>query len=153
MRFAIKKIRKTYILLAAYGGVTMRMSAERAVFSQLRESLPTKSSRKCAAQIWGWEWSRSEEFVLLRSASRDRSPALCARSHRPRSGSESICIGFQHHRPVPIFISAGEVSQTQSRRQVAHVVGPARQEASYRGQLPENDCPHRRPKRGVNENN
>ncbi len=53
-------------------------------------------------------------------------PALRARSDRRRSGPELI-IGLRHHRPVPIFISVGEVSQTQSSRQDAHLVGPARQ--------------------------
>jgi uncharacterized protein DUF4372 len=40
-------------------------------------------------------------------------------------GSESICVGLYDHQIVPRSISVGEVSQTQSRRQDAHLVGPA----------------------------
>jgi Domain of unknown function (DUF4372) len=36
-------------------------------------------------------------------------------------------VGLYDHRPVPIFISVGEVSQTQSSRKDAHLVGPTRQ--------------------------
>src|SRR5258707_10281563 len=54
-------------------------------------------------------------------------PLYVARSDRRRSGPELICVGLHDHRPVPIFISVGEVSQTQSSRQDAHLAGPARQ--------------------------
>src|SRR5712691_1192827 len=72
---------------------------------------------------------RSSRLANLRRlcAGFDRhgSAALRARSDRRRSGSDSICVGLHDHRLVPRFISVGEVSQTQSRRQDAHLVGPA----------------------------
>ena len=72
-------------------------------------------------------------------------PSLCARSDRRRFGSESICVGLHHHRPVPILVSVGEVSQTQSRCQDAYVVGPARQYPHvyqhYRGQSARREHP------------
>jgi hypothetical protein len=39
------------------------------------------------------------------------------------SGPELICVGLYDRRPVPIFVSVGEVSQTQSSRKDAHLVG------------------------------
>jgi hypothetical protein len=52
-------------------------------------------------------------------------PLYAARSDRRRSGSESLCVGLHDHRLVPRSIPVGEVSQTQSRCQDAHLVGPA----------------------------
>src|SRR6266849_7914535 len=36
-------------------------------------------------------------------------------------------LDFDHHRPVPVVVSVGEVSPAQGRRQDAHFAGPARQ--------------------------
>ena len=55
---------------------------------------------------------RSSRLANLRrlcaSFDRDRSPALCARSDRRRSGSESICVGLHDHRLVPSLVSAAK---------------------------------------------
>jgi hypothetical protein len=44
-----------------------------------------------------------------------------------RSGSKSVCSGFDDHRSGPAAISVGEVSSAQGRRQNAYSAGPARQ--------------------------
>ena len=41
------------------------------------------------------------------------------------SGAESVRSGFDHHRPVPVAVSVGEISSAQGRRQDAYVAGPA----------------------------
>ena len=55
------------------------------------------------------------------------SPALRTRSHRHRSGPEPLCLRLHHHRPLPLLVPVGQVSQAQSCRQDAHPAGPARQ--------------------------
>jgi hypothetical protein len=56
--------------------------------------------------------------------------AACPRSDWRRSGAESLCSGFDHHRPMPIAVSVSEVSSAQGRRQDAHLAGPARQHSN-----------------------
>src|SRR5271167_141543 len=53
------------------------------------------------------------------SANRHRSPALCGRSDRYRSGPELVCIGLHDHRLVPVLVSVGEIPQAQGRSQGA----------------------------------
>src|SRR6266481_424051 len=43
------------------------------------------------------------------------------------SGAQSVRVGLDHHRSLPIAFSLGPVSPTQSRREDAHTARPARQ--------------------------
>src|SRR3990167_175010 len=51
-------------------------------------------------------------------------PAVCPRSDRRRSGSKSVRAGLDHHRPLPLAVSVGEIPQAQGCRQDAYAAGP-----------------------------
>jgi hypothetical protein len=61
------------------------------------------------------DWRIDADFRRL---CRHCPPALCARSHRRRSRSESLRVGPHHHRFVPSFISKDEGSQTQGAAKI-----------------------------------
>ncbi len=50
-----------------------------------------------------------------------------SRSNGCRSGSKSVRVGLDNHRPLPLTVSVGPIPQAQSCRQDAHAAGPARQ--------------------------
>lgn len=99
-----------------------------------REALPHGHSRQGLSQHAG---------ARQRSARLENLPGLCPGTDPKRQGASSqrsslgttrsnrVRFRFHHRRSVPVAISLGEVSKTQSRRQASHPSGLTGQHPHY----------------------
>ena len=93
------------------------------------KTLPLRHTRKCFTQ----HFSKRERASRLENIRRLRtdfdgqsSNTLCQRRLRRSTKTSFLRTGFNNHRFMPVTISMGKVSQTQSRSKGAHTNGPKR---------------------------
>jgi len=94
--------------------------------SDATKALPLRYPRKCFTQYPGKRKraSQLENICRLRSnLDKQSSKALCQRRLRYSVKTHRLCSGFDDHRFMPVTVSMGKISPTQSRSQGAHANG------------------------------
>ncbi len=106
------------------------------------QALPCGLPRQHLAEHVGRRQPRPRLAHLRRfrsSVDRSSAKAVCRRAHGRGTGTDRLCAGQHHDRPLPEPVPVGAVPASQRGGEAAHARGPAGQHPHFRADYPRED--------------
>ena len=113
------------------------------------QALPCGLPRQHLAEHIGRRQPRPRLAHLRRfrsSVDRSCAKAVRRRAHGRGTGTDRLCAGQHHDRPLPEPVPVGAVSSAQRGGEAAHARGPARQHPHFRADYPRENPRRHRPR-------